>query len=60
MTSEHIIEALRASDEVYREDKGGIAERAADVWARGNLPSGRVRRIVIPFNRRCLISFSTS
>ena len=32
-TAESIIEVLRVSDEVYREDKQGMAERAANVWA---------------------------
>ncbi len=34
LTAENILEALRASDAVYREDKRGLAERAAQVWAR--------------------------
>ncbi len=33
LTAENIIEVLRVSDEVYREDKQGMVERAANVWA---------------------------
>ena len=34
LTSENIMEALRAADTVYREDKRAMTERAARVWAR--------------------------
>ncbi len=33
LTAENILEMLRVSDEVYREDNRGMAERAANVWA---------------------------
>ncbi len=34
LTSDNMLEGLRAADEAYRADKQGMAERVANVWAR--------------------------